>query len=215
MVSVPVMALTAVDCESPPVTLVDICGKDQVYSVPVGIIPEEGVTLKVLAVQVVVVKLLICAAGFSVTVKVKVEAQAPAAVLTVYTATVAEAVVLISVPVILLCGLGWVAPPENPEPVGPNQVYCVLAGTVPFTPSVGVTVNSANPQATAVIGVIFACGFTVTVNTNGVAGPQSCGLGVIVYVAYCVELVAFTRTPLVMLTAVVPLCPPVSEGLDT
>jgi hypothetical protein len=72
-----------------------------VYSVPVGIIPDEGVTLNIAAVQVVVVKLLICAAGFSVTVKVKVEAQAPAAVLTVYTATVAEAVVLKSVPVIL------------------------------------------------------------------------------------------------------------------
>ena len=72
------------------------------YCVPVGIIPEEGVTLKVLAVQVVVVKLLICAAGFNVTVKVKVEAQAPAAVLTVYTADVTEAVLLVSVPDILL-----------------------------------------------------------------------------------------------------------------
>jgi hypothetical protein len=45
----------------------------------------------------------------------------------------------------------------------------VLAGTVPLVPSVGVTVNKANPQATAVMGVMLACGFTVTVNTKGLA----------------------------------------------
>jgi hypothetical protein len=56
----------------------------------------------------------------------------------------------------------------------------VLAGTVPLTPSVGVTVNNANPQATAVIGEILACGFTVTVSTNGKAPLQTEVLGKIV-----------------------------------
>jgi hypothetical protein len=65
------------------------------------IIPEEGETLNVAPVQMAVTKLNGCGAGFNDTVKVKVDKQAPAAVVTVYTATVAEAVVLISVPVIL------------------------------------------------------------------------------------------------------------------
>jgi hypothetical protein len=43
---------------TPPVTLVDIAGVDQEYVVPAGIIPALGVTLKVAAVQIAVVKLL-------------------------------------------------------------------------------------------------------------------------------------------------------------
>ena len=68
--------------------------------------PEPGVTLKVACVQIGVVKLNGCGAGFNVTVKVKVEAQAPAAVLTEYTAEVTDAVVFVSVPLILFCGVG-------------------------------------------------------------------------------------------------------------
>jgi hypothetical protein len=44
---------------TPPVTLVDIAGIDHEYVVPDGIIPEPGVTLKVAAVQIAVVKLVI------------------------------------------------------------------------------------------------------------------------------------------------------------
>jgi hypothetical protein len=63
--------------------------------------PVEGVKLKLAPVHTVLEKPFGCGAGFNVTVKVKVEAQAPAAVLTVYTAEVTDAVVLVSVPVIL------------------------------------------------------------------------------------------------------------------
>lgn len=66
-----------------------------------GTIPAVAVTLNGVPVQVVVEKLLGCAAGFNVTVKVKVEAQAPATVLTVYTADVTNAVVLVNLPVML------------------------------------------------------------------------------------------------------------------
>jgi hypothetical protein len=150
-----------------------------VYWVPAGMMPEPGVTLKVACVQIGVVKLKGCGAGLSETVNVNVEPQVPIVVIE-YTAVTTFAVVLVSVPVIEFRGVVSAAPPVKPVPVGALQVYWVLAGTVPFTPSVGVTVNIANPQATAVIGLIIATGLTVTVNTKGVAGPQRSGLGVIV-----------------------------------
>jgi hypothetical protein len=141
--------------------------------------PEPGVTLKVACVQIGVVKLNGCGAGFRETVSVKLDPQVPTAV-TAYTAVTTFAVVFLKVPVMEFRGVVSAAPPVKPVPVGALQVYCVLAGTTPFTPSVGVTVNMANPQATAVIGVIVATVLTVTVNTKGLAGPQTCGLGVIV-----------------------------------
>ena len=71
--------------------------------------------------------------------------------------------------------------------------------------SCGVTVNSANPQAVAVIALIFATGLIVTVNTKGVPVLHNNVLGVIVYVAYCVELVELVIAALVILSAAVPL----------
>jgi hypothetical protein len=57
LVNVPVILLPLP--ATPPVTLVDIAGIDQEYVVPEGIMPALGVTLKVAAVQIAVVKLVI------------------------------------------------------------------------------------------------------------------------------------------------------------
>jgi hypothetical protein len=57
---------------------------------------------------------------------------------------------------------------------------------------------------------MVATGLIVTVNTKGVPVLHNNVLGVIVYVAYCVELVGFIKAALVILTAAVPLSPPVN-----
>jgi hypothetical protein len=52
---------------------------------------------------------------------------------------------------------------------------------------------------------MLATGLIVTVNANGVPVPHNNVFGVIVYVAYCVELVGLVIAALVILTAAVPL----------
>ena len=76
----------------------------------------------------------------------------------------------------------WTAPPIKPIPVGAVHVYRVPAGTMPFAPSTGVTVNITPLQVTVVISVITAVGLMVmvTVNTVPIQVPVT---GVTVYVA--------------------------------
>ncbi len=53
-----------------------------------------------------------------------------------------------------------------PVTVGASQLYNVPAGTMPFVPSVGLTVNATPLQLTVVIAVTTAVGLTVTVTVN-------------------------------------------------
>jgi hypothetical protein len=53
-----------------------------------------------------------------------------------------------------------------PVTAGANHVYVVPAGTLPFTPLTGVTVNATPLQVAAVIFVTAGLGFTVTVTVN-------------------------------------------------
>ena len=60
-----------------------------------------------------------------------------------------------------------VTPPVNPPvTAGADQLYNVPEGTIPFIPSVGVTVNVTPLQVTPVIAAIDTLGFTVTVTVN-------------------------------------------------
>ena len=71
------------------------------------------------------------------------------------------------------------APPVTvPVNVGTFQLYFVLAGIIPFTPSVGVTVKVTPLQVTVVIVLISAVGGNVTVTVNGAPSPQFAILGV-------------------------------------
>ena len=59
------------------------------------------------------------------------------------------------------------APPVNPPvTIGADQLYVVPAGTTPFTPLVGDAVNNTPLHVVAVIEVIVALGFKVSVNWN-------------------------------------------------
>ena len=71
------------------------------------------------------------------------------------------------------------APPVNP-PVTPgtDQLYVVPTGTIPFTPSVGVTVNNTPLQLTVLIAVITAVGLSVTVKVKLLPIPQLTIFGV-------------------------------------
>ena len=72
------------------------------------------------------------------------------------------------------------APPVKPVPVGIVHAYLVPAGTVPLFPLAGETANATPAQVVAVISVITATGFTVTVTVKSGPLPQALVLGVIV-----------------------------------
>jgi hypothetical protein len=76
-------------------------------------------------------------------------------------------VVLVSVPEIFAGDPLLAAPPVNPGVmVGIGQLYVVPAGTVPFGPLTGVTLNPVPLHTDVGMSVIAAFGFTVTVNVN-------------------------------------------------
>ena len=88
-----------------------------------------------------------------------------------------------------------IVPPVNPPvTTGAPQLYKVPAGTTPFVPLVGVTVNNTPLQLTPVIAVTLAVGFKVTVKVNVEPTPQG-ELGVTTYVAVTVVLVVLVRVP--------------------
>ncbi len=69
-------------------------------------------------------------------------------------------------PVKILTPLPVVPPVIPPVTVGALQLYVVPAGTIPFVPFVGVALNCTPPHVVAVIALITAFGFTVTVIAN-------------------------------------------------
>ena len=87
---------------------------------------------------------------------------------------------LFNVPITSTLGVTCDAPPVKPAPVGADHENKVPAGTTPLVTSVGVTVNSTPVQVVVLIGVIIPIGLTVTVNVNGVPGPQATVLGVMI-----------------------------------
>jgi hypothetical protein len=108
-------------------------------------------------------------------------------------------------------------PPVNPPvTLGADQLYVVPAGTIPFVPFVGVTLNVAPLQPVAVMALIFAVGFTDTVKEN-TAPVQPLYVGVTRYVAVWVILVGLVNVPITAKVAV-PLAPPVmppdTDGAD-
>ena len=192
-------------------------GADQVYNVAIGIIPltpSVGVTLKLTPLQLTAVIGLIVAPGFNVIVTVNmVPVQDPETGVTVYVAVCALLVGLVKFPLILIALLPVAPPIIPPVTVGTPQLYRVPAGTMPFVPLVGVTVNNTPLQLTPVIAVTLAVGLIVTV-TAKLAPVHVPDTGVTVYVALCWVFVGLTNVPL-MFTAFVPIVPPVNPPVTT
>lgn len=147
--------------------------------------------------------------GFTVTVIWNTDpVQEPETAVTVYIAVCTVEEVLTSVPFMLA-----EAPPDGnpptrlPETEGAAHVYVVTAGTVPFTPSEGITLNVPPLHIVAAIGNITAFGLRVTVSVKGAPGQLPL-TGVTVYVAVCTVLVVLVRVPLIT-AAPLPAVPPV------
>jgi hypothetical protein len=85
-----------------------------------------------------------------------------------------------NVPVKMLAPLPVVPPVMPPVTVGALQLYVVPAGTIPFVPFVGVALNCTPPHVVAVIALITAVGFTVTVKVNVPFAPHNGVVGVII-----------------------------------
>ncbi len=152
---------------NPPVTI----GADQLNVVPAGITPFTpfvGVVLKATPVQVVSVIAFTAAFGLMVTVTVNVVPAPQLTVLgvTVYVAVCALLVGLFIVPVILAALVPLAPPVIPPVTPGADQLYVVPAGTMPFVPLTGDTVNNTPVQLTVVIAVIATTGLIVTVAVN-------------------------------------------------
>ena len=127
-----------------------------------------GVILKVTPPQVVVVIGVITAVGFKVTVKVNVEPtpQLTLVGVTVYVAVCCVLEVLVNSPLMFTDPLPVDIPVILPVVPGADQLYVVPTGTIPLVTFVGVTVKLTPLQLTAVIALITAAGFTVTVTEN-------------------------------------------------
>ena len=156
--------------DTPPLTPVVVIGADQLYVVPNGtipLIPLVGEARNATPLHVTVLIDVIFTRGLSVRVNWN---DAPVQPLvngiTVYVALCAVLVGLVRLPLILVCVNAAAPPVTPPVTIGADQLYVVPAGTTPFTPLVGVTVNNTPLHVTVVIAVITAAGFSVTVNWN-------------------------------------------------
>ena len=69
---------------------------------------------------------------------------------------------MVKLAVIVFTADTWVTPPVKPTPVGADHVYWVPAGTIPFTPLVGVTTKATPLQVTLLIAPIVAFGLIVS-----------------------------------------------------
>jgi len=87
---------------------------------------------------------------------------------------------LINVPLIFTALVPITPPVIPPVTVGADQLYNVPAGTIPFVPFVGVTVNNTPLQVIPVIAVIADTGFTLTVTVKLAPAPQLTVVGVTV-----------------------------------
>ena len=183
------LILTAVVPLTPPVIPPVTPGALQLYVVPTGMIPFVpfvGLTVKLTPLHVVFVIAVTCASGFRFTVtENEAPVHDPDTGVTMYVAVTTPIVVFVKVPVIELTPTPCEAPPVNPTPVGALHVYVVPAGTMPFVPFTGLTVNNTPPHPVVLIGVITAVGLIVTVNVNAAFAPHKVDVGVTVYVAVC------------------------------
>ena len=73
---------------------------------------------------------------------------------------------MVNNPLILLAPVADAPPVIPPVIAGTDQLYVVPAGTIPLVKFVGVAVKATPLHVIAVIGVITAVGFTVTVTEN-------------------------------------------------
>ena len=122
---------------------------------------------------------------------------------------------LLKVPVITVAPLPVVPPVNPPVTLGALQLYVVPAGTIPFVTFVGVALNCTPLQVIAVIAVITAVGFIVTVKVNVAFTPHKADVGVTIYVAVCVVFVGLFKVPVNIdapLPVVPPVIPPVTLG---
>ena len=170
--------------------------------------PFVGVTLNNTPSQLIAVIAVIDDVGFTVTVTVNVApTQLPVVGVTIYVAVCCAFVGLINVPVILDAPLPVPPPVIPPVTPGALHAYVVPDGIMPFVPFVGVTVKLTPPQVVAVIALISALGFTVTVTVN-VAPVQLPVIGVTIYVPVFTLVDSLFKSP-VILEALVPDAPPV------
>ncbi len=106
--------------------------------------------------------------GLIVTVTVNVDPvpQLTVVGVTIYVAVCELLVPFAKLPVILAAPLPLAPPVIPPVTLGALQLYNVPAGTMPFVPFTGVSVNNTPVQLTPVIALILAVGLTVTVKEN-------------------------------------------------
>ena len=110
-----------------------------------------------------------------------------------------------------------IPPVIPPVTLGADQLYKVPDGTIPFVEFTGVTLKNTPLQLTAVIAVITAVGFKVTVTVNVEPVPQLTLVGVTIYVAVCCVLEVLVNSPLMFtdpLPVVTPVILPVVPGVD-
>ena len=127
-------------------------------------VPLIGVIVKITPLQVVVLNVLMVAAGLIVTVTVNglPAPQLMVAGVTIYVAVTARFVVFNKLPNMSAAPVVCDNPPVKPEPVGTVHVYVVPAGTIPFVPLTGDTVNATPLHEVVVMAVMPATGFSVT-----------------------------------------------------
>jgi hypothetical protein len=159
--------------------------------------------------------LLIAGIGFTVTVTVKsLPVHPPAKGVTVYIAIWVVLVGLVRVPLMFAAAVPAAPPVIPPVTEGAAQVYVVVPGTMPLTPSAGAAMKLPALHIVAVIFVTAGFGLTVTVTVN-VAPVQLPDFGVTVYVAVATLFVGLVRVPPIAAAfepAVPPVIPPVTEG---
>jgi hypothetical protein len=160
-----------------------------------------------------VVIVLISAVGGTVTVNVKFAPTqlAPVLGVTIYVAVWVVFCVLRSVPNTLFNTFVPLAPPVIVALyVGKAQLNNVLAGTIPSTSFVGVTVNCTPLHVTVVIAAISGVGFKVTVTVKFVPTQPDAVLGVTIYVTVCWVFVLLLNKPDTIVTLLLADAPPVT-----
>jgi hypothetical protein len=169
-----------------------------------------GLTVNVTPLQLTVVIAVISAVGVIVTVKVNGAPNPQFTILgvTIYVAVLAILVVLFKVPLITLTGTLCDTPPVKPTPVGADHIYVVPAGIIPFNPSIGVIAKLTPLHVVVVIAFITDPGLIVTVKLND-APAHTPDTGLTIYVAVTAELVILVKVPVITLTPLTCVTPPV------
>lgn len=177
-ISVPVIVLTAITCDNPPLKPVPV-GAVHVYKVPAGTIPLVrllGLKVNATPLQLLVLIEVMAATGLMVTVTVNTApVQLPDNGVTIYVAVWAVFSGLLRLPLISTWPVALAPPVSPPVTDGIDQLYKVPDGTIPFVELTGVTSKATPLQLTVLIAVITAVGLIVmvTVNTAPVQLPDN------------------------------------------